>query len=230
VRRVLFPLAAVAVDVLLMALAVGGFRALAGHPRALALLALWLITNMVLSLARPVEKQDKTQTVHDAPFVMLLLFIVPLLAPPLSAWGEARGLWIGPWSGLPEPVSGSLLWCGVLVAAAGLTLRVMAMRKLGVRFSPEIATQRQHALETRGPYALVRHPGYLGALLATAGAVLAFGSMLAWPLFMVMLVAQRSRASREERLLDRHFGEAWRAYCERTGRFIPRLGRHGPVS
>jgi protein-S-isoprenylcysteine O-methyltransferase Ste14 len=224
VLRVLFPLIALVVDVLLMSLAVGGFAALRDHSRALALLGVWAVSTLVLSLMRPVGPQDKTRTSPDAPLVMLTLFAVPLLAPPVSAWGEAHGIWTAPWDRVPSAMAGVLLWGGVLVTAAGLAVRIRAMRQLGARFSPHIAVQREHALETGGAYARVRHPGYLGALLATAGAILAFGSILAWPLFAVMLVAQNTRASREEVLLEDHFGESWRAYRAHTGRFVPRLG------
>ena len=54
----------------------------------------------------------------------------------------------------------------LLVSAAGLALRVSAMQQLGARFSPLVALQQQHTLETTGWYAHVRHPGYLGALMA----------------------------------------------------------------
>lgn len=228
-RRVLFPLLALAIDVVLLATALGGLAALLAHPRALALLTVWLASNTVLARLRPVGAQDKARSSPDAPLVMLALFVVPLVAPPVSAFGEARGIWTSPWAVMPAPVALAVTWGGVILAAAGLALRISAMRRLGVRFSPHIAVQRTHALETGGAYALVRHPGYAGALLATAGGVLAFGSMLAWPLFAIMLVAQNARATREEALLDEHFGVAWREYAARTGRFVPRLGSHRGV-
>ncbi len=230
VLRILFPLLALLVDALLLALAVGGVSALRDHTRALALLAVWFVSNLVLSLLRPVGSQDKTRSSRDAPLVMLALILVPLLAPPLSAWGEARGLWAGPWRAVPASAAAALLWGGVIMTAVGLAIRIAAMRQLGTRFSPHIAVQRGHALETGGAYARVRHPGYLGSLLATAGAVLAFGSLVAWPLFAVMLLAQNVRTSREEALLADHFGDDWAVYREHTGRFLPRLGRHGRVS
>ena len=230
VSRVLLPLVAFGVDALLLALAVVGLVALRDHPRALALLGVWLVSNLALSLMRPVGSQKRAHIVRDAPFVMLALFFIPLFAPPLSAWGEAHGIWATPWAVLPPALTGTVMWGGVLVTAAGLTLRISAMRLLGSRFSPQIAMQPEHALETGGPYSRVRHPGYLGALLATAGAILAFGSMIAWPLFALMLLAQNARASREEALLKKHFGDEWLAYRKQAGRFIPRLGSRRRVS
>jgi len=93
---------------------------------------------------------------------------------------------------------------------------------MGARFSPLLALQREHALETTGWYAFVRHPGYLGALLASWGAALAFGSALALPLAGVLTLVQLDRVRREERLLAGHFGEAWSDYARRTGALLPR--------
>jgi protein-S-isoprenylcysteine O-methyltransferase Ste14 len=70
----------------------------------------------------------------------------------------------------------------------------------------------------------VRHPGYLGSLLACAGAMLAFGSALALPLVAAFALLLRARIAREEALLERHFGDEWRAYRARTGALLPRVG------
>ena len=96
------------------------------------------------------------------------------------------------------------------------------MRQLGARFSPLLGLQRDHALEITGLYAVVRHPGYLGSLLASWGAAIAFGSAMALPLAVLMTAFQWARVRREEALLASQFGDAWRAYAERTGALLPR--------
>jgi protein-S-isoprenylcysteine O-methyltransferase Ste14 len=83
--------------------------------------------------------------------------------------------------------------------------------------------QREHALETRGLYGAVRHPGYLGAWLAALGSLTAFSSALAMPLLVAFAWLLAQRAHKEEALLERHFGDAYRAYCARTGAFLPRF-------
>ena len=225
VRALFFTLVALLVEATLLALALGGVPALLGHAPALALIAIWTASNFTLAVLRPVGPQDVARRVADAPLVMLTLFFVPLLATPLSALGERLGLATGPWGALPAPAAAAIVWSGVALTAIGLAIRISAMRRLGARFSPRIALQRAHALETGGLYARIRHPGYLGAMLATLGGVLAFRSMLAWPLVALMYVAESARARREEALLEDHFGETYRAYRSRTGRFLPRLSR-----
>ena len=199
----------------LLAWGLGGVRALIGSPRALALIAIWGVVGLVLGFARPARGQDIVRAEKD-PLAMLVLALVPLAIPGVAAWGGRLGTW-------PLPAPELLGWLGVALSALGLGIRVAAMRQLGVRFSPLLAVQREHALETTGWYARVRHPGYLGSLLASWGAAIAFGSAMALPLALLMTAFQWDRVRREERLLEGQFGDAWRAYAARTGALLPRL-------
>lgn len=209
-------LVATGLDAALLALALGGVAPLLGHPRALTLLAVWAVGAVTLALLRPVKAHDATAVERDPPFVLLALFLLPLLVAPVAAFGERRELW-------PLPGGMPLRWLGVALAAAGLGLRIAAMARLGSRFSPLLAVQREHALETRGLYARIRHPGYLGALLAALGGALAFGSAVGLPLVAAMGALLWARAGREETMLERHFGTAYADYRARSGRFLPRL-------
>jgi protein-S-isoprenylcysteine O-methyltransferase Ste14 len=224
-RALLFALAGLVVDAALFALALGGLAPLLAHPLALALLAIWTTANVVLAALRPVRRQDTVAERADARFVLIALGLLPLIAPPVSALGERLRWAAAPWDAIPAPLAETIAWAGVALTALGLAIRITAMTRLGARFSPLIAVQREHALETTGLYARVRHPGYLGTLLAITGAVLTFQSMLAWPLLAIMYAAQTARARREESLLENHFGDPYRAYKRRTGRFLPRLNR-----
>jgi protein-S-isoprenylcysteine O-methyltransferase Ste14 len=224
VRATVAALVTLALDALLLGLALGGTAPLLRHPQALALLAVWTVSNFTLALRRPVRDQDTVKQSPDARFVMLALFLLPLFAPAVSALGERIGWATAPWDALPPAVAEVLTWTAVAVTATGLWIRITAMSRLGRRFSPQIVVQRTHVLETGGLYARIRHPGYLGSLMAIFGGVLAFQSMLAWPLLALMVLAQSARARREEALLEAHFGDSYRAYRERSGRFLPKLG------
>jgi len=208
-------LVALAIESALLAWGVGGVRALLASPRALALIAIWGIVGLTLGFARPARGQDVVRAERD-PLAMIALALIPLAIPGVAAWGGRLGVW-------PLPAAMLLGWAGVVLSAIGLGLRVAAMRQLGVRFSPLLAVQREHALETTGWYARVRHPGYLGSLLASWGAAIAFGSAMALPLALLMTAFQWDRVRREDRLLEGQFGDAWRAYAARTGALLPRL-------
>jgi len=212
---VLRALIALAFEALLLAWGLGGFSALVASPRALALLAIWGVVGVALTVTRPVRGQDIVTAEKD-PLAMVALALLPLSIPGVAAWGGRLDVW-------PLPAPELLGWIGVALSALGLGLRVAAMRQLGPRFSPLLAVQREHALETTGWYARVRHPGYLGSMLASWGAAITFGSAMALPLALVMLLFQLDRIRREERLLEQRFGDEWRAYAARTGALLPRV-------
>ena len=213
---VIRPLIVLAIESALLAWGLGGVHALLNSPRAWALIAIWGVVGLTLSFARPARGQDIARAEKD-PLAMVALALLPLAIPGVAAWGGRLGVW-------PLPAPERLGWLGVALSALGLGLRVAAMRQLGVRFSPLLALQREHALETTGWYARVRHPGYLGSLLASWGTAIVFGSAMALPLAALMTAFQWDRVRREERLLEGQFGDAWRAYAARTGALLPRLG------
>jgi len=173
------------------------------------------VVGVALTVTRPVRGQDIVTAEKD-PLAMVALALLPLSIPGVAAWGGRLDVW-------PLPAPELLGWIGVALSALGFGLRVAAMRQLGPRFSPLLAVQREHALETTGWYARVRHPGYLGSMLASWGAAITFGSAMALPLALVMLLFQLDRIRREERLLEQRFGDEWRAYAARTGALLPRV-------
>jgi protein-S-isoprenylcysteine O-methyltransferase Ste14 len=126
------------------------------------------------------------------------------------------------WSSMPLPVW--LRWAGIgLDVLAGLLL-FWTLRCLGKNLTDTVVTRREHTLVTRGPYRWVRHPFYGAvALLLTANALAAAN----WFLFVggalaLALIVLRTR--REEDRLVARFGDSYRDYMNRTGRFLPKLG------
>lgn len=220
-RAVAGSLAVTALDAALLGLALGGPGPLLAHPRALALLAVWGVGGLVLALLHPVRRHEPIDAEPEPLLGFAALFLVPLLTPPTAALGERLGV-------LPWLARGELEWAGVAMVAAGLIIRIAAMAQLGSRFAPVVSVQRDHVLETRGLYAWLRHPGYLGSALACAGAMFAFGSALAAPLVILFLELLRRRIQREERALERHFGDEFRRYRARTGGLLPRIAARRP--
>ena len=110
----------------------------------------------------------------------------------------------------------TIRYLGLIVTAIGGFLRVATVFELGHRFSIFVALQSDHRLKTDGFYRFVRHPSYLGALLAMAGWALVFRSTIGLLLTaaMCMLIIARIRA--EEDFLVREFGDQYRAYQRRT--------------
>lgn len=96
------------------------------------------------------------------------------------------------------PEKGWGLAIGSVVTLAGLSWSVVSLRTLGRAFSvmPEART-----LVRRGPYAVVRHPLYLGELAATLGIVVSGPTAAAAGLWAALVFLQCYRADHEEHVL-----------------------------
>jgi protein-S-isoprenylcysteine O-methyltransferase Ste14 len=146
-------------------------------------------------------------------WVIAALVVVGLLAGFLPAYTDRTDFWT---------IDGDTVrWWGIAIFAIGGALRLWPVFVLGHRFSGLVAIQPGHTLVTTGIYRVIRHPSYLGLLLTALGWALAFRSvagLLLWALLFPPLLA---RIRSEERLLDSHFGEEYRAYTRRTRRLVP---------
>ena len=76
---------------------------------------------------------------------------------------------------------------------------------------------------TTGLYARIRHPSYLGLLVASLGWALVFRSAVGLLLTAALLVPLVARIRDEERLLAAEFGAEYAAYRRRTWRLVPGL-------
>lgn len=123
------------------------------------------------------------------------------------------------WSAVPLPLW--LRWTGVALGVLGGTLLIWTFRSLGRNITDTVVTRKQHTLVTTGPYRWVRHPFYLSSGLAILANSLATAN---WFIFAtgstaVMLLGVRTR--KEEENLIARFGDDYRGYMKRTGRFLP---------
>ena len=117
----------------------------------------------------------------------------------------------------PQELSYPLYLVSLLLVIAGTVFALCAVLVLGRSISLLPEARR---LVTRGPYALVRHPLYLGEMIAVAGVALQYLS--AWALLLLGLVWAFLlwRMKYEELVLFQSFPE-YRAYMARTARLVP---------
>jgi protein-S-isoprenylcysteine O-methyltransferase Ste14 len=115
---------------------------------------------------------------------------------------------------------------GSMLLAASLWLFWRSHRDLGTNWFPDLEIGEEHTLTTRGVYGAIRHPMYASNLLWGLGQALMLQNWIAgFPGPVTFLFMYLFRVPQEERMMLDHFGDAYREYCARTGRIVPRLRR-----
>jgi protein-S-isoprenylcysteine O-methyltransferase Ste14 len=112
---------------------------------------------------------------------------------------------------------------GAGLVLAGVALRQWSVATLGRFFTTTVEIQPGHQVIQTGPYAIVRHPSYLGGLLSLTGFGVGLGdwaSILACASFGTAAFVQRIAV--EEQAL-RSLGDTYRQYAARHARLIPGL-------
>jgi len=126
---------------------------------------------------------------------------------------------------------------GCLLMHCGSLLRLNCYRALGKFFTWELSVKHDQTLVTWGPYGVVRHPSYTGAVIMSVGAAfchLGHGSWFAecigmstfgtnffavlWATWLSLILPYMlfSRVDREDGALRKHFGEQWEDYAKLT--------------
>lgn len=172
-----------------------------------------------LKAAASREKLDRRQegvfilaTLRPIAFIRIAAVFAYVIDPAWMRWSQV---------GLPPWVR----WAGVGFGVSAAILLTVVFRSLGTNITDTVVTRKSHTLVTSGPYRWVRHPFYVTAALAmtadslvTANWFLALTGALTFGLMVI-------RTGTEEQKLIERFGDAYREYMARTGRFIPRRNR-----
>jgi protein-S-isoprenylcysteine O-methyltransferase Ste14 len=160
---------------------------------------------------------------------------VPLLLRLRQIFGVPFYLGVLAWTFAPRFMEWSSLALPAWVRWAGLGLGVFAVfinawshktlsRRLGEDFDPALRLLQVPALVKEGPYARLRHPIYLAFLLMQVSVLLLTSNWFIGLCGIAIIIAVIAlRVPEEERLLVEQFGDEYREYMKRTGRFFPRV-------
>jgi protein-S-isoprenylcysteine O-methyltransferase Ste14 len=189
----------------------------------LMLLAIWLyFQRRAGAYDDGMRQHGRAQRRHETGRLLLLR---PLLGLP-----EHTGILL--WLAMPSLMAWSaialpewLRWSGIGLGALALLLLGWSMQALGPNFVAALGLRGQHTLVTRGPYRFLRHPMYVGfLLLQLAMALVTANWFIGFTGIGLILAVIVDRVGAEENKLAALFGETYRDYARRTGRFFPRLG------
>jgi protein-S-isoprenylcysteine O-methyltransferase Ste14 len=153
------------------------------------------------------DAQDNAGVIAPPPLIYFgSLILVLLLNRKFSAPFLPRGV--------------ALIFGGTLLSGGVLLVGwfVRTMRSAGTPLSPREPVSK---LITTGPFRYTRNPGYLGLAMIYSG--IAFLANTLWVILLLpatLLVIQRGVIEREERYLERKFGEEYLRYKAQVRRWI----------
>jgi protein-S-isoprenylcysteine O-methyltransferase Ste14 len=183
---------------------------------ALILVPIMLFHRLKAHSGEPLDRRQEglaiLLTLRPVGFAMMGGLVAYLIDPRWMAW-----------SSIPMPAW--LRWAGVVLGVLATALLLWTLTNLGKNLTDTVVTRRVHTMVSTGPYRWVRHPFYDSLALAALANGLAAANwfLLVTGGLVVILLVARTRTE-EEKLLAR-FGDSYRHYMERTGRFLPRLRR-----
>jgi protein-S-isoprenylcysteine O-methyltransferase Ste14 len=140
-----------------------------------------------------------------------------ILGPAIAIWGSPPGN--------EDPLRGAARAAGIAMLAVASLVEIWAIAVMGRHLVSEAEVRPDTELITGGPFGLVRHPLFSSLLLLWAGAAAALLSPALAAGFVILSPAFYLRARVEERMLTRHFGDAYLDYATCVPMFLPRIHR-----
>ncbi|KZF02669.1 hypothetical protein A2J03_28450 [Rhodococcus sp. EPR-157] len=148
-----------------------------------------------------------------------------------SGRAVGRGLVLSYGGGLLISVASSATVCarrprtifvaGLTIAALGQALRLAAARELGESFTFKVHTHPEQPVVQTGPYWLIRHPSYTGALVCALGFCLAYGNWLSPAMVAFLIGGYVHRIPSEEAAMLEGMGSGYAEYMLRSKRLVP---------
>ncbi len=166
------------------------------------------------------ERLDRTK--EGWPILIGIRLVGLLTVGSTAAW-----LWNPAWFRWASwPTSPGVRWLGVGGFACAIAWLLWMFHSLGRNLTDTVVPRRDAYFVNYGPYALVRNPMYTGVLIAAVSLGLALGTWLLPLSGCLVFWLFALRTPTEEKYLIERFGNPYRDYMQRVGRFFPkRRGR-----
>lgn len=152
-------------------------------------------------------------------------FAITLRFAGLCLWIATFGYLVFPdgfeWASVPLP--DWVRWSGVVAGVFCSLLMFWTLSSLGRNLTDTVVTRKDATLVTNGPYRWVRHPFYVTAALLMLSVTVLTANWLIGVASLIVLVLLAVRTPKEEAMLIERFGDQYREYMAKTGRFFPRL-------
>ena len=160
------------------------------------------------------------QTARD--LLLILLFVLLLGQATVAARSGSVDLDL--LAAEDGPLHQALQALGAMLMLCGIGLLAVAQLDLGAAWRIGIEEGARPGLVTGGLYRYSRNPIYLGLLIVVAGYAALLPTLLSVILLIGAYIGMRAQIAAEEDYLLRTYGDAFRQYAARVGRFVPGLG------
>ena len=168
---------------------------------------IWTVMFVVWMVGR-IESKETQAKLNTSKYLLLYFSYVLLFVPPLFNWRlVSNDRFFG------------LFGDAICLLAAGLA--IWARIVLGKNWSAGASQKIEHDLIQTGPYSLVRHPIYLGLVLAMFGFSLTIRTPLSYSAVLVGLISILLRIPIEEKLMGEIFTTSHKEYSRKIKKLIP---------
>lgn len=192
-----------------------------------------IFTIFAFSFTKPRTKRDWRAVGGFTAFIIALfteMYGYPLTVYFLSGWlgsqypnldlatHNSGHLWqdIFGWQG--DPHLNPLHLVSNVLLIVGFVLLLKAWQQL-------YQAQKNHRLATKGIYARIRHPQYLGFIAIMLGFLFQWPTIPTLIMFPILVIMYRKLALREEMDMLAEFGNKYAQYVKQVPAFIPRFER-----
>ena len=189
------------------------------NPARLAYVALTVVLQTITMIAMPSAGENRFsggESVSRQKIGVVALQVLCLAVVVIAPYSDRHN------SGILAD-STAIRFIGLVVYLIGSVMMNWAEAALGDQFTVQVAVREDHRLITTGIYRYLRHPRYLGILLAMSGISLVFRSWYSLIAVALLAVVLIWRIYDEESLMNRHFGSEWENYSRKSWRLIPFL-------
>lgn len=149
------------------------------------------------------------------------IVVIGWIAQPLLLNGKnPDGFLFGLCPDLSHPAA---LWTGIAIIILGYLGTLWCYSAMGAAWRIGIDTEKPASLVETGPYRRMRHPIYSFQMVMLIGALLLLPTFASLAILMLHFICATIKAGDEEKHLTSVYGDEYRAYRGRSGKFFPRL-------
>jgi len=121
------------------------------------------------------------------------------------------------------PLPAWLRWMGFALGVLSVLFWTWTQVTLDTEWSAQLQLTKEHHLITTGPYARIRHPLYAGMFGWAVALSLLTANWIFVAVCLLSMLGLKWRVPKEEQMMIEAFGDEYRDYMKRTGRYFPRF-------